>query len=197
MFLWASLAWAFFTDGVGIWTKKIIAQRLQVLQHLLPGMESLYQRILDEVGLRYRNDLLHSLHLIVSAAKPLTVDDLSIALASRERRDGLRDIDPRLNVQAFFRSACPHLIKIGKTGMVTLVHLSCKDYLIGAPMMNNKPNNSHIDALLPILRWVLIVSHTSHLTDLQPMTLELRVSSISFSRTPTNTGFTILRAATI
>lgn len=147
MFLWASLAWAFFTDGVGIWTKKIIAQRLQVLQHLLPGMESLYQRTLDEVGLRYRNDLLHSLHPIVSAAKPLTVDDLSIALASRERRDELRDIDPRLNVQAFFRSACPHLIRIGKTGMGTLVHLSCKDYLIGAPMMNNKPNNSHIDAV--------------------------------------------------
>jgi ankyrin repeat protein len=145
MFLWASLAWAFFTDGVGVWTKKTIRERLQVLQLLPPGMEALYQRILDEVDPKYRDDLLHSLQIIVSASNPLHVDEIAIALALRDRPRKLCDIDARLNMHAFFRRACPHLIKIDQAGMISLIHLSCKDYLGEVRMIGNRPNTFHID----------------------------------------------------
>ncbi|KAK4108082.1 hypothetical protein N656DRAFT_452244 [Canariomyces notabilis] len=145
MFLWASLAWAYFIDGVGIWTEIMLRERLQVLQLLPPGMEALYQRILDKVEPKYRHDLLHSLQLIVSATRPLYVNEIAIALALRDRPQRLCDIDARLNMHAFFRRACPHLIRVDDTGTISLVHLSCKDYLTSVRMVNNKLNTFHID----------------------------------------------------
>lgn len=146
IFLWASLAWSFLIEGVGIWTEKKIRERLQVLQRLPAGMKSLYRRILDDVDPGYRNDLLLCLQLIVSAARPLDIAQVEIALALRDRPRRLRDIERRLNIRAFFRRACPHLVKVDQDGMISLVHVSCKDYLVGIRMISeDQPAVFHID----------------------------------------------------
>jgi len=145
MFLWASLAWSFFIEGVGMWTAKRIRERMLVLQHLPPGMESLYRRIHEEVEPCYRHDLRHSLQLIVSAIKPLSLDEIAIALSLMDRPQRWSDIDVRLNPGVFFQRACPHLIKINENNMVSLIHLSCKDYLVEIQMTDNQPNTFHID----------------------------------------------------
>lgn len=149
MFLWASLAWSYFTGGVGTWTRAILQQRLQDLQHLPPGMEILYHRILASVDSKNHAELLEALQWIVAAARPLTTDEIAIALALRKRPRKKRYIDIRLNIQAFFKRTCPHLVKIGRYGAVTLVHLSFKDYLLETLEINNGteriPNTFHID----------------------------------------------------
>lgn len=149
MFLWASLAWSFFTGGVGTWTRAILQQRLQDLQHLPPGMETLYHRILASVDSKYHAELLEVLQWIVAAARPLTTDEIAIALALRKRPRTKRYIDIRLNIRAFFKRTCPHVVKVSPYGTVTLVHLSFKDYLLETLEINNGtehiPNTFHID----------------------------------------------------
>jgi ankyrin repeat protein len=149
MFLWASLAWSYFTGGVGTWTRTILQQRLQDLQHLPPGMETLYHRILVSVDSRNQAELLEALQWIVAAARPLTTDEIGIALALRKRPRKKRYIDIRLNILAFFKRTCPHLVKVSQSGIITLVHLSFRDYLLESLEINNGteciPNTFHID----------------------------------------------------
>jgi ankyrin repeat protein len=148
MFLWASLAWSFFTGGIGTWTRAILQQRLQDLQHLPPGMENLYHRILASVDSKIHAELLQALQWIVAAARPLTTDEIAIALALRKRPRKKRYIDIRLNIQAFFKKTCPHLVKVHR-GAITLVHLSFKDFLLETLEISNGteriPNTFHID----------------------------------------------------
>lgn len=149
MFLWASLAWSFFIGDVGTWTKTILKQRLQDLQHLPPGMETLYHRILTSIDSRYHAELLEAFQWIVAAARPLTTNEIAIPLALRKRPWKKRFIDFRLNVPIFLKRTCPHLIKVDLDGTITLVHLSFKEYLLETSELDNGtehvPNTFHID----------------------------------------------------
>ncbi|KAK4207908.1 hypothetical protein QBC37DRAFT_264704, partial [Rhypophila decipiens] len=147
MFLWASLAWSYFIGGVGIWRENTIREQLEVLQLLPPGMVPLYQRILDGIDPRYRADLLHALQLIVAAVRPLTVDEIAIALALRGRPRRLCDLDApsSAGIQSFFQRACPYLLKTDESGLVSLIHLSCRDYLVQIREIDHQPNKFYID----------------------------------------------------
>lgn len=130
MFLWASLAWSFFIGGVDTWRKTVFQERISHLRRLPPGMDGLYSRILAAIDPRIYDELLRALQWIVSAIRPMTLDELAVALALRVRPQWRADIDVRLNLQAFFKRTCPHLIKIDRRGVVTFVHMSFKDFLL-------------------------------------------------------------------
>ena len=123
-----------------MWTAKRVRERMLVLQQLPPGMELLYRRILEEVEPCYRHDLRHSLQLIVSAIKPLSLEEIAIASSLMDRPRRWNDIDVQLNPGVFFQRACPHLVKIDKNNMVSLIHLSYK-----VRITDNQPNPFHID----------------------------------------------------
>ena len=112
-------------------------------------METLYHRILAPVDSKNHAELLEALQWIVAAARPLTADEIAIALALRKRPRKKRYIDIRLNIQAFFKRTCPHLVKVNHYGTITLVHLSFKDYLLETLEINNGteriPNTFYIN----------------------------------------------------
>jgi ankyrin repeat protein len=129
-FLWASLAWAHFKDGIGSWTKDLIHQRLKELRQLLPGMESLYHRLLYSVDERLHAELLHVLQWIVAARRPLNIKQMSVALALAEKPLCSKDMNVKLSLKEFLRRACPHLIQVDDREIVTLVHPSFKTFLL-------------------------------------------------------------------
>ena len=129
MFLWASLAWDVFTSGVGTWTKSKIQERIGDLKHSSPGMNNLYQRVLSSFK-GEEPEVKQILSWVVLANHPLTIEELSIALALRQRPTRVADIDQPMNLEVFLRQKCALFIDIDNN-KVTLIHLSLKDYLLG------------------------------------------------------------------
>jgi KaiC/GvpD/RAD55 family RecA-like ATPase len=139
MFLWANLAWAYFTDGVGIWTKAELSMKMESPKDLPPGIAVLYHRILQAVDSRYRRKLLRCLEWVAMAYRPLTIRELSIAFAARQRPHihQLIETHTPLNLDAFLRETCPHLVKIDNDGVVRLVHESFSSFLLATPLVSD------------------------------------------------------------
>ncbi|KAJ5933745.1 hypothetical protein N7454_006074 [Penicillium verhagenii] len=149
MFMWAVLAWNNFTDGVGLWTDEMIAERIAGMQRLPLGMEHLYHHLLLTVDERLRPELMHLLQWIVAARRPLNTMEISIALALVGRPQSSADIKKRLSITAFLKRTCPNLLQIDDKGIVTIVHQSFKDFLLGARQVKGEPNIFFLD-LKPI-----------------------------------------------
>jgi len=151
MFLWATLAWDHFRDGVGLWTKAILDEKVRQLQLLPPGLDALYHRILQSTDRRLHAELWQVLKWVACSKQPLTIEELSVALALSEKPRRSRDIDARMSLKDFLKKRCPHLIKVDNTDRVNLVHLSFKDFLlqvteIRAPEVNHMvPNYFHLN----------------------------------------------------
>lgn len=137
MFLRATLAWSLFTDGVGMWTRTLVQRKLEGLRQIPFGIESLYHRVLSLVDKRIASELLVALKWIVAARAPLTIDEISVALSLRARPRNKRHLDIPLNMRAFFKRACPHLVKIDESGVIKLVHLSFRSFLLKAEVAND------------------------------------------------------------
>lgn len=130
MFLWATLAWSLFTDGVGMWTRAVVQRKIQGLRQVPSGIESLYHRVLSLVDKRIATELLAALKWIVAAPEPLTVDEIAVALSLRARPRYKQQLDVPFNMQLFFKKSCPQLLKIDGSGAVKLVHLSFRSFLL-------------------------------------------------------------------
>ncbi|KAL1611830.1 hypothetical protein SLS60_000051 [Paraconiothyrium brasiliense] len=153
MFLWATLAWSLFTDGIGMWTRGLVQRKLEGLRQVPAGIESLYHRVLGLLDKRIAIELLAALKWIVAAPVPLSVDDIAVALSLRTRPRNSRQLDIPFNMRRFFKKACPHLIKVDEAGLIKLVHLSFRTYLLETEFANigsqKIPNPFHF-ALDPI-----------------------------------------------
>ncbi|KAJ5618209.1 hypothetical protein N7528_006852 [Penicillium herquei] len=131
MFMWAVLAWNKFTDGVGLWTDDLISKRIADLQSLPPGMEELYHHLLLSVDKVLRPELMHLLQWIIAARRPLSTTQISFALALQERPQISTDIKRRLSIRAFIKRTCSHLLQIDDMEVVTIIHQSFKEFLLG------------------------------------------------------------------
>ncbi|PVH97017.1 hypothetical protein DM02DRAFT_508818, partial [Periconia macrospinosa] len=149
MFLWATLAWALFTDGVGMWTKTLVQRKIDGLRQLPTGIETLYHRVLSLVDKRIAGELSAALKWIVAAERELTLDEIAVALALRARPRRESHLDIPFNLGMFFRKACPHLVKMDDSGVIRLVHLSLKTYLTETKEVDSGagwlPNPFHFD----------------------------------------------------
>ncbi|KAJ4357509.1 uncharacterized protein N0V89_002085 [Didymosphaeria variabile] len=130
MFLWATLAWSLFTEGVGMWTRGLVQQKLEGLRQVPAGIESLYHRMLALLDKRIATELLAALKWIVAAPVPLTVNEIAVALSLRARPRKSEQLDIPFNMRMFFKKSCPHLIKIDGSGLIKLVHLSFRTFLL-------------------------------------------------------------------
>jgi ankyrin repeat protein len=131
MFLWVTLAWSHFIDGVGFWNNETQKNRLAELERLPPGIDALYYRILTNVDPRLHLQLLDALRWIALAKRPLTLLDLSIALALKERPADSEELDRVISIEQFLRERCAHVIKI-REGYITVTHQSFRDFLFEA-----------------------------------------------------------------
>lgn len=145
MFMWAVLAWNNFTDGVGLWTNDLIAQRIADMRRLPPGMEHLYHHLLLVVDKTLRPELVHILQWITAAKRPLSINEISHALALAGKPQSSAGIKKRLSIRAFLARTCPHLLHIDDKDIVTIIHQSFKDFLLGVRHVKGEPNIFFLD----------------------------------------------------
>lgn len=130
MFLWAKLAWTYFIDGVGLWTKSTLDRKITELRQLPPGMDALYYRILTKIDKSYWVDIIHVLSWMAVAPRPLRIDELPTALALKGRPSKMGDMEMGFNLPQFLESYLPHLVKVHENGDITTVHQSFKEFLM-------------------------------------------------------------------
>lgn len=130
MFLWASLAWESFKEGVAVWTQSAVEQQLKALEGLPSGLHPLYQRLLSQVNPRWAPELKWLFVWLVAAVRPLSTSELAVALALRSHHRVVTDIDVAFSIPQFIKRSCPNLVQIDDSGFVSLVHQSFKDFLI-------------------------------------------------------------------
>ncbi|KAH9234108.1 hypothetical protein K456DRAFT_1894324, partial [Colletotrichum gloeosporioides 23] len=150
MFQWASLAWFYFIDGVGLWSRSVIQQKLEELNNLPPGMDALYHRIMRSIDSRFWPALLSSFSWILVAKRPLTIGEISIGLGMRKRPGRFHDIEVILNMDSFFQERCPHLVKVDHARRITFVHQSFKEFLMQKDVVRRtgdlvSPNEFFVD----------------------------------------------------
>ena len=130
MFLWASLAWESFKEGVAVWSQSAVEQQLKGLQGLPSGLHPLYQRLLSQVNPRWVPELKRLFVWLVAAVRPVSTSELAVALALRSHHRVVTEIDVAFSIPQFIKRSCPNLVKIDDFGFVSLVHQSFKEFLI-------------------------------------------------------------------
>lgn len=152
LFLWATLAWRHFTTGVGTWSKAALQKKIAQLQKLPNGMNALYYRILLSIDPDLHEELQHILRWLVVARRPLSFEELSVALALNERPRTCEDIKnhKRWSIRPFLENNCPYLVEIDQErGVFSVVHQSFKDFLLHTTEVNIQgeivPNKFHME----------------------------------------------------
>jgi hypothetical protein len=135
-------------DMVTLPTVRKIRKRLVELP---TGLYAVYRQIL--VGLSDKLKV-HQLELtkailvwVATAKRPLTVKELTIALAARESRGKLADDCMMLMPREEIREVCGPLIEILADGTIRLTHLSVRDFLI-RPSNNLEEEDQIVKSLL-------------------------------------------------
>lgn len=158
MFLWASLAWESFKEGVAFWTPAAVEQQLKALRGLPSGLHPLYQRLLSQVNPRWVPELERLFVWLVAAVRPLSTSELAVALALRSHHRVVTDLDVPFSIPQFVKRSCPNLVTIDNSGFVSLVHQSFKEFLIQSdksglsptmnlPLFHVDVKTAHVEAL--------------------------------------------------
>jgi ankyrin repeat protein len=128
MFLWASLAWAHFREGVTMWSEGVVEKRLALLKMLPKGLEPLYGEMLQNVDLVHSSELLGLFGCILTACRPLSCPEIAEALAVKEGHKSSSDLDVAFSVDVTIKRTCPNLVKIDVAGAVSFTHQSIKEF---------------------------------------------------------------------
>ena len=159
MFLWASLAWESFKEGVAVWTQSAVEEQLKALQGLPPGLHPLYERLLSQVNPRWVPELKRLFVWLVAAVRPLSTSELAVALALRSHHRLVTDLDVAFSIPQFVKRSCPNLVKIDDSGIVSLVHQSFKEFLI-----RSDQSSPSISTMLTLFRVDVGAAHAEALT---------------------------------
>ncbi|KAM7184541.1 hypothetical protein V8F20_012187 [Naviculisporaceae sp. PSN 640] len=105
----------------------------EMLMELPDGLDDIYERILARCGQgRNRQKARNALHVIVSAARALTLDELNFAISVRPGDTSVEDLQPRMepNLSRTLQILCGPFIKITTNSTVMLVHQTAKEFLV-------------------------------------------------------------------
>lgn len=118
MFLWVSLILADLKKFAST-RNDLNQQRLRKLPRTLPDI---YRKILSEVDSEFRKDAQTILHWVVCALPPLTLNELTVAIAVRSRHTSLSAMEDHMerNMKDFLSSLFGPLIKIGDNNSINL-----------------------------------------------------------------------------
>ncbi|KAA8893974.1 ankyrin repeat-containing domain protein [Sphaerosporella brunnea] len=134
MFLWVSLMLEEFEMATTT-TPRAIRERLKALPRGLPAV---YENILGRIQPEDRKRAENILQWVTWAMRPLTLEELAIAIAIRTDMSSLSEIeddietDPRKVLRLIFGP----MLKIEVDDTVHLVHQSAKDFLIGGNLLS-------------------------------------------------------------
>lgn len=150
MFLWARLAWERFKDTDEVWDPPLVRQKMNELQRMPRGLESLLADLLTTI--KPSESSLRLLKWIVCAARPLTVRELAIATSIRSNTVSEADIELPFNLKASLPRLFGPLIRLQASGeTVHLVHNSIKAFFLELSsnskcLQNYDIGQFHVDA---------------------------------------------------
>lgn len=124
-YLWVSLVFPELEKGAGTSVKKLN----DVVQNLPTTVDEAYQRILSRsTNFEHARILLH---IVMAAARPLTLDEMNIALAVDDHSQCLDDIDlePAITFRTTVRELCGLFVSI-RDDRVYLIHQTAKEFLV-------------------------------------------------------------------
>lgn len=130
MFLWASLAWNGFREGVTVWSRLRVEERLQSLELLPVGLEGLYESILSRYNNTMLKQLMNIFSWLIAITRPLTAKEIGFAVAMNEDTTRMKDLDIGFSMETQLNKICPNLLRVNSTGHVQFDHQSFKDFLL-------------------------------------------------------------------
>lgn len=136
-FLWVSLI-------LGILEETPLAcerEFQEIISNLPEDLDAVYNKILG--GSRDPKKARKILHIIVAAARPLSLDEMNIALAVEAHHKSSKDLEPNL-ISSFgsaVKQLCGLFVRVIDS-TIFLVHQTAKEYLIGG----FKPNDPGVGA---------------------------------------------------
>jgi hypothetical protein len=174
MFLWAEIAWQSFKRGL-LWNRDIIEERIQSVSGALPGLNSLYDTMLDQVDESIRKDMWTIFGIMATVFRPLNSKALGILLAmnsSSRTPKSSSDIDSFGNVDDIIQTYFPNLLRLEDDGSIKFIHLSFKEYLDTRwkdkdPEMLKKCQRATARSCLQYLRMTDVISRVLNHRDLR------------------------------
>ena len=130
MFLWAGLAWNGFRQGVTVWSRLRVEERLQSLELLPVGLEGLYENILSRYNSTMLGQLMNMFAWLIAITRPLTAKEFEFAIAMNENATRMKDLDISFSIDSQLNNLCPNLLRVNSTGHVQFEHQSFKDFLL-------------------------------------------------------------------
>ncbi|KAJ4318511.1 hypothetical protein N0V84_006838 [Fusarium piperis] len=133
MFLWATVAWENFCHGL-FWTEDALEQRLLDLEATPPGINPLYNKLLDQIDPCYKKDMWAFFALLAVAKRPLSEAELSqllpLMVSHREELTSPCEVRPFQNLLDIIEKHCRDLITVHHDRAILFSHLSFKEYLL-------------------------------------------------------------------
>jgi ankyrin repeat protein len=129
MFLWVSLILEGFRTARSTKPRDITER----LKNLPQGLSAIYLKILEDIRPDERETARSILQWVTCALRPLTIEELRIAIAIRPGATSLSTIedDMEMDLRHVLRLMFGPMLKIQSDNTVHLVHQSAKDFLLG------------------------------------------------------------------
>ncbi|KAF4465865.1 ankyrin repeats (3 copies) domain-containing [Fusarium albosuccineum] len=133
MFLWATVAWEHFCHGL-FWNEDVLEQRLLDLESTPPGINPLYNKLLDNIDPSHRKDMWAFFAMLAVAKRPLDEAELSellpVMVSYRDELTSPCEVRPFPNLLDIVEKHCRDLITVHDDGTILFSHLSFKEYLL-------------------------------------------------------------------
>jgi hypothetical protein len=125
-FLWVSLILTLIEESA-----RVSRNALEEMISTIPSeLDAVYDRILQKSSdTEYARKLLH---IVVAAIRPLTLDEINVALAMKPSVKSYEDLDLEPSVDSTVKDLCGLFVRVVDS-RVYLVHQTAKEFLIGNP----------------------------------------------------------------
>ncbi|KAF4969332.1 hypothetical protein FSARC_3407 [Fusarium sarcochroum] len=133
MFLWATVAWENFCQHI-FWNEDVLEERLLDLESTPPGINPLYNKLLDRIDPTYRKELWAFFAMIAVAKRPLSEAELSellpVMVSQRDELTNPCQMRPFPKLLDIIEKHCRDFITVHDDGKILFCHLSFKEYLL-------------------------------------------------------------------
>lgn len=120
----------------------------EALRHLPRTLDETYDRILLNIPEEHRGDAMTILQWLAFSVRPLNLNEIAEVLAiDCDDQDPCFDPDQRLREPRDILDICSSLVALsdGKTGSLSLAHLSVRDYLLSERITNGPACQYHLN----------------------------------------------------
>jgi ankyrin repeat protein len=131
VFLFASLNWSAFCEGVSYWTRSKILSRLNELRNLPSNFEALYCSLFSKVPQDLRPLLRKLFMLLLVARQPLSLTQIQFAVSITPRNLSFQDVkdDLSFNLDRVLRQYGSPFLKLDRPNEIQFRHQSVKEVL--------------------------------------------------------------------